>query len=99
MRILIVDDTEIHHMSADQTLKGHEVMHARTHFLGEVALILQTDPKIIMETLTEAGYSEEHIYKYEIAESIQGKLENAGMYKPDPFDVVLLDLLMPTSTR
>jgi len=31
MRILIVDDTDTHHLSAEQTLKGHNIVHATTH--------------------------------------------------------------------
>lgn len=40
-RILVVDDSEMNHLSADRTLQGHNLVHART--LKEALHLMETD--------------------------------------------------------
>ncbi|MBM3204671.1 hypothetical protein FJZ48_01665 [Candidatus Uhrbacteria bacterium] len=101
MRILIVDDTNTHHLSAEQTLKGHNIVHATTHDQAILALTLNIDPQRNLELMKGAGVGQEGIdgLEPETVEFIWTEKCNTEEVRKlrdvPPFDVVLLDLLMP----
>jgi CheY-like chemotaxis protein len=101
MRILVVDDLENNRESAKQTLKGHDLALASTY--GEAVMMLcgnGGDYRLMSLELDRRGI----IYPGKVDDLTmslyKAKVEEVEkeIYQAGPFDVVLLDLMMPAST-
>lgn len=100
MRILVIDDTSIHQMSARQTLVGHELTVVGTYdeayeLLEEPAAPWQT----VSDELDRRGFKDPYAKETTDVERADRLMERIKLEKelcpPPSFDVVLCDLLMP----
>lgn len=100
LRILVIDDTELHHQAARQTLAGHELTIVGTY---DEAYVLLEKPQASYEAvkaeLKRRGFKDPYADSTTEQEREAAIAEQTRLYQelcpPPPFDVVLTDLLMP----
>ena len=104
MKILVIDDSPIHHESALQTLVGHELTIASTY---DEAYELLRKPYISWNTVEDelkrrgfkSPYAQDATKEEKIAANIEVKSLNIELCPPPPFDAVFCDMFMPASKK
>jgi CheY-like chemotaxis protein len=101
MRILVVEDKEMHRKSAEETLAGHEVTIVKS--FDEAMKLLDMSPNYaeVRRLMAEAGF-DKYPSKDDTAEYREGyrKAQDEATLKATPvfaFDAVLTDMMMPMS--
>jgi len=100
MRILVVEDKEMHRKSAEETLVGHELTIVKSFDEAMKLMSTRIDEDNVLRLLTEAGFPERPSNKdedrwrsyYDIREDARKKSTI-----PFGFDTVLTDMMMPMS--
>ena len=102
MRILVIDDSQLHQTSARQTLGGHDVTIVGTY--DEAHELLQeprASYKAVDAELKRRGfknpYDQDATKEEKIAARTEQKRLKQELCPPPSFDTVLSDLLMPAS--
>jgi len=103
MKILVVEDKEMHRQSARETLAGHEVTIHSSFDQAIDAMKVEIDEENVQKVLTEAGFSrkpeQEDTQEYRKAYwKAHSEAEKASVI-PFPFETVLVDMMMPMSRR
>lgn len=101
LNILVVDDEINHRRSAEILLKGHNLTIADSYDAATTALSTDVDYDLFQKMKTEAGlvYPREGTDQEKAAyQQKYNELQEKARRRPN-FDVVLLDLLMPASSK
>lgn len=102
MRILVIEDKELHRKSAEETLSGHEVTIVKSFDEATALMEKKIDEGNVQRLLTEAGFPTKP--GYEDSERWSAYCEaysqaTAKSVVPFPFEVVLTDMMMPMSKQ
>lgn len=102
MRILVIEDKELHRKAAETTLSGHEVTIIKSFDEAMKLMEQEIDKENVQRLLAEAGFLTKP--DSNDRERWNAYLEtrdeaNAKSVIPFPFDVVMTDMMMPMSMR
>ena len=100
MKILIIEDKEIHRQSAQETLRRHKLTIVSSFTAGIEAMSTAIDYDIFVRLKKEAGLSEASPESDEERKAWLNRcdeLEEQSRRRPD-FDAVLVDMMMPMSS-
>ena len=102
MRILVIEDKELHRQAAKQTISGHKLTIVKS-FDKAMELMEETiDKNEFQRLMTKAGFKEkpslenEELWNKYWDEWDKAKKESMS---PFPFEVVLTDMMMPMSLQ
>jgi hypothetical protein len=102
MRVLVIEDSQIHQVSARKTLEGHELTIIPSFDMAMKLLVTGVDEEKRQRLLSEMGLSvpdkdgPEDVYKKYWR--TYGGLEKECIVPP-PFDVILTDMNLPMSSK
>ncbi|MBU1180445.1 hypothetical protein KJ885_05885 [Patescibacteria group bacterium] len=104
MKILVIDDKEMHRESARETLADHELTIASSFDEAIELMKENVDEEKVKRLLKEAGFEEEPHYlkaSKEVRKAYWQTKDQAEKEStpPFPFDAVLTDLQMPMSRK
>ena len=98
MKVLVIEDKEIHCLAATETLVGHEVTIVRSFDEAMEILESKVDREQMARLLAEAGFPTAPAYGPEYAAYSEARDKAAAQAViPFPFEAVLTDMMMPMS--
>jgi CheY-like chemotaxis protein len=100
MKILVIDDKELHRNSAEKTLTSHEVTIVSSFDEAMDLMAKKIDIQNVQQLLAEGGFAEKPEPTDKERWSAYWKAVNDAEKKsiiPFPFEVVLTDMMMPMS--
>jgi len=102
MRILVIEDKEMHRKSAQETLTRHDVTIAKSFDEAMELMSERIDEKNVQRLLTEEGFPTEPDWKNDHEQYVAySKVRHEAQEKsiiPFSFEVVLTDMMMPEDT-
>ena len=103
MKILVFDDNEANRITAEATLKGHELTIVGTYDEAQSMLASNTDHRKVEEILEEI-FGDFNPYRTEDTDKkeayFKARTEVLEMYTSHPdFEVVMTDLMVPASSQ
>lgn len=103
MKVLVIDDKPIHHLSAIQTLTDHQVTIVGTYDEAHALLQVPRAPwqavnaELERRGFKKGGYDPNETEQERMAKELERERIEQELCPPPPFDAVLSDLLMPAS--
>ncbi len=98
MKILVIEDKQVHRDSAIRTLIGHEVVIVDSYAKGVKALSTSVDYILVKKLAAQVGHGQYPHGSSDAIKSAWQKVENdlqeRARNRPD-FDAVLVDMMMP----
>ena len=99
MKILVVEDKEMHRRAAEETLVGHELTIVKSFDEAMALMRERIDEAKMQQLMAEAGFSGQIIPgRWDDYSAARTKAEAASVI-PFPFEAVLTDMMMPMGMR